>query len=307
MISVIFPTYNEAGSVKELHRLNKEVLDKIGEPYEIIAVDNGSTDDTLSILKTLSPIKIIVFPRNFGQTLALDAGLKAAKGDIVIIMDGDLQNDPRDIPRLLAKMREGYDVVAGRRKDRHDSFGRKIHSRLANWLTRRISGLNLHDHACALKAYRASFLKGINLYGIQHVFLAVSLFYRGAKVTEVEVIHHERKSGFSKHHLMAGIKAIADLLVVRFLHPNTRPMVFFSAFGLFSWFAASAAALWAVILKLAGLRNFAQTPLPMVATLFVILGFMLFMLGLLAELLWRIYYEAKAERPYMIKEIIERE
>ncbi len=306
MISVVFPTYNEAGNVKELHRLNKEVLDKIGEPYEIIVVDNGSEDGTLDILKSLSPIKIVVFPKNFGQTLALDAGLKAAKGDIVVIMDGDMQNDPRDIPKLLAKMKEGYDVVAGWRKDRHDSLGRKIHSRLANWLTRKISGLPLHDHACALKAYRRKFLEGLNLYGIQHVFLAVSLFYKGAKVTEVEVTHHERTSGMSKHHLMAGIKAIADLLVVRFLHPNTRPMVFFSAWGLFSWGIAAAAAAWSVVLKVLGLRNFAQTPLPVVATMFTIVGLLMLMLGLLAELLWRIYFEAKEARPYFIKEIIER-
>ena len=306
MISVVFPTYNEAGNVKELHRLNKEVLDKIGEPYEIIVVDNGSEDGTLDILKSLSPIKIVVFPKNFGQTLALDAGLKAAKGDIVVIMDGDMQNDPRDIPKLLAKMKEGYDVVAGWRKDRHDSLGRKIHSRLANWLTRKISGLPLHDHACALKAYRRKFLEGLNLYGIQHVFLAVSLFYKGAKLTEVEVTHHERTSGMSKHHLMAGIKAIADLLVVRFLHPNTRPMVFFSAWGLFSWGIAAAAAAWSVVLKVLGLRNFAQTPLPVVATMFTIVGLLMLMLGLLAELLWRIYFEAKEARPYFIKEIIER-
>ena len=306
MLSVVFPTYNEAGNVKELHRLNKEVLDKIGEPYEIIVVDNGSEDGTLDILKSLSPVKIIVFPKNFGQTLALDAGIKAAKGDVVIIMDGDMQNDPRDIPKLLAKMKEGYDVVAGWRKDRHDSLGRKIHSRLANWLTRTISGLPLHDHACALKAYRRKFLDGLNLYGIQHVFLAVSLFYRGAKVTEVEVTHHERTSGMSKHHLMAGIKAIADLLVVRFLHPNTRPMVFFSAWGLLSWGVAGIAAVWSVILKVFGLRNFAQTPLPVVATMFTIVGLLMLMLGLLAELLWRIYFESKEQRPYFIKEVIER-
>ncbi|TSC89667.1 MAG: glycosyl transferase family protein [Parcubacteria group bacterium Gr01-1014_3] len=302
MISVVFPTYNEAGNVKELHRLNKETLDKIGEPYEIIVVDNGSEDGTLDILKSLSPIKIIVFPKNFGQTLALDAGLKAAKGDIVVIMDGDMQNDPRDIPKLLAKMKEGYDVVSGWRKDRHDSLGRKIHSRLANWLTRTISGLPLHDHACALKAYRRKFLEGMNLFGVQHVFLAVSLFFRGAKVTEVEVTHHERKSGMSKHHFTAGVKAIADLLVVRFLHPNTRPMVFFSVLGLLAWGIAGVATAWSVVLAV----FFGQPPLPIMATMFAIVGFLMFMLGLLAELLWRIYFETERAHPYFIKEIIER-
>ncbi len=296
MISVIFPTYNEEGNVRELHRQNKEVLDKMGEPYEILAVDNGSTDRTLEILKALSPVKIIAFGRNFGQTLALDAGIKAAKGDVVVIMDGDLQNDPKDIPKLVGKLREGYDVVAGWRKDRHDSFGRRIHSRLANWLTRKVTGLNLHDHACALKAYRREFLKGINLYGVQHVFLAAYLYLRGARVAEVEVVHHERKSGLSKHHLLAGVKAIADLLVTRFLSPNTRPMLFFSSFGVLFGLLSVAAGIWA-FLAARSLTLFA---------LFAMIGFLLFMLGFLAEIIWRSHFELRNDTPYRIKEIIEK-
>ncbi len=295
MISVIFPTYNEEGNVKELHRLNKETLDAMGEPYEIIVVDNGSTDATLEILKTLHPVTIVVLPKNFGQTLALDAGIKAAKGEWVVIMDGDLQNDPRDIPAMMAKAREGYDVVAGWRRDRHDSFGRRFHSRMANWLTRKISGLNLHDHACALKVYRKSWLDGIHLAGVQHVFLAAQLFLRGARITEVEVTHHERKSGLSKHHLLAGVKAIADLLMVRVLAPRTRPMLFFSALGL------GVAALAAASLALAVWLNMI---LPVLIGIFLILISLFPLLGIIAELLWRNYYDSRDLRPYQIKEII---
>ena len=306
MISVIIPVYNEAGNIRELHRLNKETLEKLGVPYEIIVVDSGSIDETPAILKTLSPIKIITLTRKFGQTLTLDAGIKTAKGDIVIIMDGDLQNDPRDIPKLLAKMDEGYDVVAGWRKDRHDNLARRIHSRLANWLTRTVSGLNLHDHACALKAYKKKFLDGINMYGIQHVFLAVSGFYRGAKVAEVEVTHHERKSGVSTHLWMSGVKAIADLFVVRFLHPNMRPMVFFSALGFLFWGIAALAVVGLLASIGFGLPISAGTSLLIVVAMFTVGGLFLFIIGILTEILWRIYYESKEERPYTIREIIER-
>ncbi len=297
MISIVFPTYNEEENVGELHRRTKKVLEAMGEAYEIIAIENGSPDKTLEILKQLSPIKIIVFNRNFGQTLALDAGLKASRGEVIITMDADLQNDPADIPRLVVKLNEGYDVVAGWRRKRHDSLGRKIHSRLANWLTRKISGLNLHDHACAFKAYRREALRGVSLYGVQHVFLAAYLYLRGARVTEIEVQHHERKAGFSKHRLMAGLKAIADLVVVRFMSPDSRPMLFFSSTAVFSWLLAMAAFIWAVILK----RS------PIIFILFVILGFLLFMMGFLAEMLWRNYFDSRHDTPYRIHEIIERQ
>ena len=164
--------------------------------------------------------------KNFGQTAALEMGINSAKGDMIVIMDGDMQNDPRDIPKLLSKLEEGYDVVSGWRKDRHDNFIRKAHSYLANWLTRKISGLNLRDHACALKIYRKEFLKQIRLYGVQHVFLAAQVYGFGARIAEVEVVHHARKHGLSKHHFFAGIKAIADLIMVRFLSPDTRPLFF---------------------------------------------------------------------------------
>ena len=195
MISVVFPAYNEEDNVSGLHAAIKKVLDGYGEEYEIIAVENGSTDGTLAKLKRLSPVKIIAIAKNIGQTAGLDAGLKAARGDVVVTLDADLQNDPSDIPNLVKKIREGYDVVSGWREERHDNFGRRLLSRSANWLTRKATGLYLHDHACALKAYRKKVLEGVHLYGEMHVFLPALLYGRGAKVAGTVVAPHARTQG----------------------------------------------------------------------------------------------------------------
>ncbi len=217
MISIVFPAYNEEKNVGELHRRLLGVLKNIGEPFEIVAVNNASTDQTLAELKKLSPIKIITLAYNIGQTAGLDAGIHDAKGDIIITMDADLQNDPADIPLLVAKIREGNDVVSGWRLERHDSVGRRILSRLANWLTARMTGLYLHDSACALKAYRRDVIQPIHLYGEMHVFLPALLFMRGAKVTEIPVRHHARQFGISKHYFFKAVKDIFDLLTIKFL------------------------------------------------------------------------------------------
>lgn len=305
MISIVFPAYNEEENVAELHRRIVQAMTPLNQPYEIIAVDSGSLDQTLKVLKGLHPIKIVALVKNIGQTPALDAGFKAAKGDVVITMDADLQNDPADIPKLLAKMNEGYDVVSGWRKVRNDTFGRRVLSRCANWLTYRVTGLHLHDHACALKAYRRSFLKDLNLYGEMHVFLAAWLFLRGAKVAEIEVSHHGRSAGVSKHNFMKAVKDISDLFTIRFISNMSRPLLFFGSWGIFSWLLAGISAVVAIILKIEGLRNFAQTPLPVLVAMFSILGFLMVMMGFLAELILRTYYETKHETQYIVKEIIE--
>ncbi len=304
MISIVFPAYNEEESVEGLHGAIKKVLDKFGQPYEIIAVDNGSTDRTLEKLKQLSPVKIVVIAKNIGQTAGLDAGLKSAKGEIVITMDADLQNDPEDIPNLVAKMNEGYDVVSGWRKNRQDPADRKILSRLANWLTRKVTGLYLHDHACALKAYRASILKGIHLYGEMHVFLPAYLFLQGARVAEVEVNHHARKLGVSKHNFLKAVKDISDLLTVRFLTSTVRPLLVFGNLAIAIWFLAFISGGYAVYLKIAEDFNFGRSPLPLVTAFFLISGLVLFAMGFLAELLMRNYYESTGKTPYHIKEVI---
>lgn len=305
MISVIFPAKNEEESVVELHRRVKAALESVGEPYEIIAVDDGSTDGTVAKLRELSPVRIVVFTRNYGQSIALDAGIQAAKGEIIVITDADLQNDPADIPAMIKKIHEGYDAAVGWRKSRRDPLSRRFLSSAANWLTRKVAGLDIHDHACGLKAFKKEFIEGVRLYGEMHVFLAAILNFRGAKIAEVEVRHHERQRGVSKHSFLKAVKNIADLLTIKFLMSTSRPLVFFGGVGLASWLAGGAAAIWAVVLKITDLRNFAQTPLPVVASLFAILGFFMVMMGFLAELMLRAYREGSSRPVYKIRETIE--
>ncbi len=306
MVSIIFPAKNEERVVAELHKRLVRVMGALGRPYEIVAVDDGSTDKTLENLKQLAPIKIIALAKNYGQSIALDAGIQEAKGDIIVITDADLQNDPEDIPRMIRKIGEGYDAVVGWRKSRRDSLGRRILSRAANWLARKVTGLNIHDYACGLKVFRKQFIEGVRLYGEMHVFLAAILNFRGAKVVEVEVKHHERAVGQSKHSFTKAVKNIADLLTVKFLMSTSRPLVIFGGLGVASWLVGIIAALLAIGLKLYHLKNFGQTPLPIISSLFVILGFLLVMMGLLAELILRAYYEGGKINFYTIRDIIEK-
>lgn len=280
MISIVFPVYNEEGNVEKLHAIIKKTMDDLGESYEIIAVDDGSKDKTLDAMKNLSPLKTIIFAKNYGQTSALDAGLKVAKGEIVITLDADLQNDPQDIPRLINKLREGYDVVSGWRRDRHDNFGRRILSRSANWLTRKVTGLFLHDYACALKAYRKTVLAGLNLYGEMHVFLPAILYMRGAKVTEIQVAHHARTVGFSKHNFLKAVKDISDLFTIKFIFSVKRPLIIFVLAGIVLFFLS-------------------------LISLAMAIGLTFVAMGFIAEMLMRVYYESKGEKPYIIKEILE--
>lgn len=305
MISIIFPAKNEEALVEELHLRIKTTMDRVGQPYEIIAVDDGSFDGTVEKLRRLSPIKVIVLARNYGQSIALDAGIRAAQGNIIVIIDADLQNDPNDIPFMLKKLEEGYDAVVGWRKDRKDSFGRRLLSQTGNWLARKVVGLDIHDYACGLKVFKKEFIEGVHLYGDMHVFLAAILYFRGAKIAEVEVKHFERRHGISKHSFIKAVKNIADLLTIKFLMGTSRPLVFFGGVGLASWLIAGIFALWAIILKIAGLRNFAQTPLPVITSLFVMLGLFLIMMGFLAELMLRVYYEGSGRTVYKIRETIE--
>ena len=306
MISVIFPTYNEEGNVIELHQRIKKTMDTLGEPYEIIASDGPSTDNTVSFLKTLHPIKIIIFARNLGPAAALDAAIKEARGDIIVIIDADLQSDPEDIPKLLNKLREGYDVVAGWRKDRRDPTHRKILSRCANALVRFITGVKLHDFGAQFKACRREALEDIMLYGGMHGFLHVIPHTRGFKVTEVSVGHNERKSGKTKYSLFRVASIFMDLLVVKFFSDYfARPLYFFGGWGMVSMFLGFLVGGIAVVLKILGSWTFTQTPLPVLAALFIIVGVLLIMMGFLAEILFRIYYEGRGKMPYVVKEMIE--
>lgn len=303
MISVVFPTYNEEGNVAALHARIKEALARVDGPWEIVAVDDGSRDKTMEVLKTLKPLRIVAFARNAGQTSALDAGLKAAKGDVIVTLDADLQNDPNDIPRLVAKLAEGYDVVSGWRQSRNDPEHRKVLSRLANWLTGTMTGLHLHDSACAMKAYRASAVRGVDLYGEMHVFLPAILHWRGARVAELTVEHHERHAGESKHFFMKAVRDIADLVSLRFLARHlARPFLFFVnwAVGTAVLSAAALAGTFCPALP----APLTPTALWVTGVVLAALTVVLLMMGLLAEILIRAYYVG-GRAPYVIREVIE--
>lgn len=306
MISIVIPVYNEVENVALLHQKIVAALLPMNEPYEVIFVDDGSTDKTVEKLKTIGKITILILTMDFGQTSALDAGIHAAKGEIIITMDGDLQNDPADIPKLVALIREGNDVVSGWRQERNDSSGRRALSRLANWITAKATGLALHDSACAMKAYRANVVQQVHLYGEMHVFLPAYLFMRGARVVEVPVRHHARQFGISKHYFMKAVKDLFDLMTIKFLSASSgRPLLFFGSVGLAAIGLGFAVSLVAVYLKLAAIRNFGQTPLPILAVFLGLSGILFFMLGFLAELMLRIYFESNHKTPYIIRERIE--
>ncbi|MBI5728696.1 MAG: glycosyltransferase [Candidatus Magasanikbacteria bacterium] len=308
MISIVVPVYNEEENVDLLYQKIVSAMYAMGEDFEVIFVDDGSTDQTVARLKSLPKVKIIILAMDFGQTSALDAGIHDATGEIIITMDGDLQNDPADIPRLVAKIREGYDVVSGWRAERNDSTGRRWLSRLANGLTARMTGLALHDSACAMKAYRRGVVQAIHLYGEMHVFLPAYLYGRGAKVAEIPVIHHARQFGVSKHYFMKAVKDLFDLMTIKFLVTMTgRPLLFFGGIGVFSFAAGIVAAFISVYLKVMALRNFGQTPLPVLTIFFILSGILFFMMGFLAELILRVYFETNHKTPYIIRERIVKE
>src|SRR3989344_516451 len=306
MISVIFPAHNEEENVGELHRRIKEVMEGVGVSYEIIAIDDGSTDSTLLRLRQLAPIKIIVFSKKMGQSAALDAGFKNAKGDIVITIDADLQNRPEDIPHLVDKLNEGYDVVSGWRMRRNDRIHRRIISRVANTLTSRITGIPMKDSAAPLKAMRSVFLQDVNLYGEMHSFLPSILYARGARVIQIPVPHYERKFGMPKYHTTKLLKSFGDLLVVKFMNDHlARPFHYFGGWGLASIIFGFVAGSSSIVLKLMQLKNFTQTPLPLLAVLLIVIGVILVMMGFIAEILLRIYYETRGKTPYIIKSVEE--
>ncbi|MAG12682.1 glycosyltransferase [bacterium] len=306
MLSVIFPTYNEEGNVLELHARLKKTLDTIGEPYEIIASEGPSTDNTLPLLKSLSPIKIIVFVKKMGQAAALNEGIRQAQGDIVVLLDADLQNSPEDIPKMLERLREGYDSVSGWRKNRHDPLHRKLLSRFANALTSRVVGVELHDFSSPFKVCRKEAFRNIMLYGEMHAFVPAIFHAHGFKITEVPVEHSERRSGKTKYSSLKVAKIFTDLMVVKFFSDYfARPLLFFGGWGLVSMFLGFVAGVVAIVLKFMGLWTFTQTPLPVLAALFIIVGVLLVMMGFLAEILFRIYYENKGRTPYIVKEVLE--
>ena len=309
-VSVLIPVYNEEGNLSLLYDKLDSTLKKMRRAYEIIFIDDGSADGSMEILldiKERNPnVKIVSFSRNFGQTAALSAGIDSSKGDIIIPMDGDLQNDPEDILPLLHKIEEGYDVVSGWRKDRKDPFlTRRLPSIIANRIISWIGGVHLHDYGCTLKAYKRDILRNIKLYGEMHRFIPIYAQWIGGRVSEIPVRHFARGSGSSKYGMSRVFKVILDLMVVKFLLSySQKPIYIFGGAGLLMILGAFLAGIYAIYLKYFEGTSFILTPLPLLCVFLLLSGFLSILMGFLAEILTRTYYESQGKPTYQIKEII---
>jgi glycosyltransferase involved in cell wall biosynthesis len=309
-LSVLIPVFNEEESISPLHDRLIRALKKTDRPYEVIFIDDGSTDGSLEILLDITKqdpnVKVISFSRNFGQTAALSAGIDFSSGEILIPMDGDLQNDPEDILSLLQKIEEGYDVVSGWRKDRKDPFlTRRFPSIIANKMISLIGGVRLHDYGCTLKAYKRDILKNIRLYGEMHRFIPIYAQWIGARVAEIPVNHLARSSGSSKYGMSRIFKVILDLMVVKFLLSySQKPIYVFGGMGLLMILGALLSGGYALYLKVFKAVSFILTPLPLLSVLLLMLGFLSILMGFLAEILTRTYYESQRKPTYQIKETI---
>jgi glycosyltransferase involved in cell wall biosynthesis len=309
-ISVIVPVYNEELNVDEVYARLAEVLG--GGDVEFIFIDDGSTDNTVARLEAIraqdARVQLIRLRRNYGQTAALSAGIDHARGAIIVPIDGDMQNDPRDIPRLLTKLNEGYDVVSGWRIARKDPFHKRIPSIVANRIISRISGVRLHDYGCSLKAYRKSVLRDVRLYGEMHRFVPIYASWQGARVTELPVNHYPRLRGKSNYGIERTIKVVLDLLVVKFLaNYSTKPIYVFGGFGLVAFVLGLFAAALMFYYKFTDQKSFIETPLPLVTVMFVLVGCLSLLLGLVAELTIRTYYESQGKRTYAVHSSAEQE
>ncbi|HEY4185084.1 MAG TPA: glycosyltransferase family 2 protein [Polyangia bacterium] len=312
-VTIVIPCYNEVETIPRLVAAldtAESTLRGIGRQTEVILVDDGSKDGSLAKLReatTTRPwLRLIRFRRNFGQTAAMAAGFKAARGSVVVPMDADLQNDPADIPKLLMKLDEGYDVVSGWRRDRQDKVAtRKIPSWIANWVIGRVSGVKLHDYGCTLKAYRREFLEPVNLYGEMHRFIPIYAKWAGARVTEMPVTHYARREGKSKYGLMRTFKVLLDLITVKFLGDySTKPLYFFGGLGFGLCFTGMAAAAFTLFQKFAEHAWVHRNPLFVVSVFLFMLGIQFIMMGLLAELQIRTYHEAQSKPTYLIGETV---
>jgi glycosyltransferase involved in cell wall biosynthesis len=310
-VSIVIPVYEEEESLLELYNSVKGVMEGLDVPFEIIFVDDGSADDSLKILEGLQKnddrVVVVSFRRNFGQTAALAAGFDYAKGDIVVTMDADLQNDPVDIPRLLEKIKD-FDVVSGWRKKRKDPFlSRRLPSIAANRLISIVTGVSLHDYGCTLKAYRAEVVKNIRLYGDMHRFLPAIASWVGATITEVETRHNPRRFGRSKYGISRTLRVVLDLITVKFLQSfSTRPIHAFGPAGLVLGGAGFLIALYLSYEKLILGESIGGRPLLLLGILLMILGFQCVIMGLLGEMLARVYHESQKKPIFVIKKVLGR-
>jgi dolichol-phosphate mannosyltransferase len=309
-VSVIVPAKNEERNLGELIARLNEVLRGLHEPFEIIVVNDGSTDGSMRVLRSLAgscpELRVIDLARNYGQTAAMMAGIDHSRGDVIVPIDADLQNDPADIPKLLAKLDEGYDVVSGWRQDRRDAaIRRNFVSRMANSMISRLSGVHLHDYGCSLKAYRRNVIDPVRLYGEMHRFVPIYASWYGARITEIPVNHRPRLHGKSNYGLERIFKVVLDLMVVRFLDRWLgKPIYVFGGFGLACFVVAAISALYMFYLKFVDHLSMIQTPLPLLIVMSVMMGGMSISIGLVAEILVRTYFESQGKRIYHMRELI---
>ncbi len=308
-LSLVIPVYNEEESLPRLEEALHGALDDLDERWEVLLIDDGSTDRSFSQLRAMHErderFGVVRFRRNFGQTAAFAAGFDLARGDIVVTMDADLQNDPRDIPMILAKLRDGdYDIVSGWRKDRQDAFLlRKLPSHIANWLISHVTGVHLHDYGCSLKAYRREVVKQVKLYGELHRFVPALASWMGVRILEVPVRHHARQYGTSKYGISRTVRVILDLLTVRFLLSYAaRPMQIFGRWGLLATAAGVGIGIYLSALKLFAGASLSERPLLFLAILLTIIGIQFISMGLLAEIMVRVYHESQGKPIYAIRE-----
>ena len=309
-LSLFLPVLDEEENLRPMHAKIAAALDSLGKTAEVIYVDDGSTDKSLSVLRDIAAsddrVRVISLRRNYGQTAAMSAGIDAAKGEILIPMDADLQNDPADISRLLDKLDEGYDVVSGWRKNRQDKLiSRKIPSQIANKIISWIGGVPLHDYGCSLKAYRREVIQDVKLYGEMHRFIPIYASWAGARVAEIPVDHHARTMGKSKYGISRTIKVVFDLITIKFMAEyHTKPLYVFGAFGMIAFAISMIAGVWAIVLKLAYAISFILTPLPIITVVMLAISVQFFLMGLLAELLVRTYHESQDKAIYAVRERI---
>jgi glycosyltransferase involved in cell wall biosynthesis len=308
-ISIVVPLYNEEENVRELHGRLKEVLEQLGSEYELIFVDDGSSDGTLPLLQEIQSgddrVVVLSLRRNFGQTAAFAAGFDYARGDVIVTMDGDLQNDPKDIPRLIDMIREN-DIVSGWRRNRKDPFfSRRLPSLIANRLISKVTGVNLHDYGCSLKAYRQEVIKNLKLYGEMHRFIPAVANLYGVKIAEVETAHHPRLRGKSKYGISRTIRVVLDLITVKFLLSfSTRPLQFFGPIGLLSGFLGFLISLYLSLQKIFSGVNIGGRPMLLLGALLIIVGIQFIGMGLLGEMMVRVYHETQKKPIYVIKKVI---
>jgi glycosyltransferase involved in cell wall biosynthesis len=309
-LSIFLPVYNEAANIAPLHAKLTEALSGAGRSYEILYVDDGSTDESLSRLRELAlvdeRVRVISLRRNYGQTAAMSAGIDHARGDVLIPMDADLQNDPADIPRLLARLDEGYDVVSGWRKDRKDAWlTRRLPSVLANRLISRIAGVTLHDYGCSLKAYRRDALTDVKLYGEMHRFIPVYAAWAGARVTEIPVTHHARRAGQSKYGLSRTGKVMFDLITIKFMSSYmTKPLYLFGWAGVLCLVVSVVSFAFALYFRFVENVHLNRMPLATLSMIMFAMGMQFIFMGLLAEMIVRTYHESQNKPTYLIRERI---